>query len=97
MNTIYLRFPDRAEALATLSAVLGFDGEQDAAGRQLWSLCWREGARIDLCFLADAGVGVSAEGDHVNLLCPDDQADALAADLAPYVLPAPATPDCRFA
>ncbi len=96
MTTIYLRFSDRAEALSVLGDVLGYDGEQDASGRQLWSLCWREGVRIDVCFLADAGVVVATVGDHVNLLCPDDQADALEAALAPYVLAPPATPAVRF-
>lgn len=94
MTTIYLRFADRTVALSELGAALGFDGEQDTAGRQVWSSGLLGGERYHLAFLADAGVVCSGGGDHVNLLWPGSSESI--PDLDAYVVN-PLTPSCVFA
>lgn len=95
MVTIYLRFSDRAEALATLAAVLGHVGSAaQEDGREMTTSGWFAGTRYDLCFLSDHGVPTSTSGEHVNFLWWGTQASA--PDFGASLI-APQTPRCCFA
>ncbi|MFG1262369.1 hypothetical protein [Xanthobacter aminoxidans] len=51
MQTIYLRFGDRAAALAALAAVLGYGPALDPEGGETWpSTGFAAGTRYDLAF-----------------------------------------------
>ncbi|WP_454915821.1 hypothetical protein [Xanthobacter sediminis] len=94
MVTIYLRFADRAEALAVLSKVLGFMAVPDETGRVTFTAAHLDGVRYDLCFLADQGVATGDGGDHVNLLWWGEAGSA--PDFGAHAM-VPATPACVFA
>jgi hypothetical protein len=95
MTTIYLRFSDRAEALAALGATLGYaSSAPEPGGPEQVPLGWRDGLRYDLCFLADQGLVTEGEGDLVNLLWWGEGASAPDFGACQVV---PVTPRCGFA
>ncbi|MFG1400326.1 hypothetical protein [Xanthobacter sediminis] len=94
MNTIHLKFADRAEALAALAALLGYGPQQDGTGQWWPTTGTAGGIRYDLCFLADQGVTTGSDGDHVNLLWWGDAAGA--PDFGAHVV-MPQTPSAVFA
>lgn len=94
MNTIHLKFADRAEALSALTAVLGYGPQADGAALWWPTAGTTGGVRYDLCFLADQGVATGGDGDHVNLLWWGDKETA--PDFGAHVV-VPQTPSAIFA
>lgn len=99
MQTIYLRFADRAAALAALAAVLGYGPDLDTEGGETWpsgGLC--AGTRYDLVFAGEIRVPsiwsrpsrrrtTPLQGYHVDVLwwgaSPPDFGDAVVTPAAP--------------
>jgi hypothetical protein len=95
MNTIYLRFSDRADALAVLASVLGYESTARVpGGMEEGSVGWCDGVRYDLCFLSDQGVASAGEGDLVNVQWWGEGASA--PDFGGHGV-TPSTPRCGFA
>lgn len=104
MQTIHLKFPDRATALTVLGATLGFASMADVPGGPEPVTAGLHGVtRYDLCFLGDLGLVAQSEGaersDLINLLWWGSTAELdamVSGSLSAHVVE-PLTPTCVFA
>lgn len=87
MTTIYLRFANRTEALATLTDRLGWSPSDGTTHNPPGA------ARSDICFLEDVGLpGTPDNGFLVNILWHDENPP----DFGLFAV-CPTTPNCVFA